>query len=256
MTPSERWITEALHASKGPGIVLGVEVSMAAAAQRIEVERRQGRRLTYTHLLLHAVAQTLGARSDLHLMVQPGGVMHPKRVDLGLSVAGDDVLAPVLVIRDAARYEACDFIDVVKAGAQQALADSRVTRQRLDSWGGCIPGFLRRRFIRHWMNSISARRQAVGTFQVSTLPSVDWFIPCLFSASGIIALGAVRDQPRVRNGQLVAEPVARLVLAADHAAYDGRRAGQLITAVQQRLEETPIASNIDPAAAAPGAPSG
>lgn len=256
MSPSERWITEALHESRGPGFILGVEVAMAAAAQRIEVERRQGRRLTYTHILLHAVAQTLRVRSDLHLMMQPGRVVHPKHVDLGLSVAGDDVLAPVLVIRDAAQYEPCDFIHVVNSGVHQALADFRVTRQLLDSWGGYIPGFLRRRFIRHWMNSISARRQAVGTFQVSTLPSVDWFVPCLFSTSGIIALGAVRDHPRVRNGQLVVEPVARLVLAADHAAYDGRRAGQLITAVQQRLEETPIPSNADQDAISPGDTSG
>ncbi len=225
---------------------------MAAAAERIQIERCRGRRLTYTHVLLHAIAQTLRERPELHLMVQPGRVLHPNRVDLGLSIAGDDVLAPVLVIRDAARYEVCEFIDAVTTGARQVLEEFRLTRRRLDSWGGFIPGFLRSRLIRHWMNSIAARRQAVGTFQVSTLPSVDWFIPCLFSASAIIALGAVRDRPQVRNGQLVVEPLARLVLAADHAAYDGRRAAQLITAVQQRLEHTPTVSDPDQAAVSRG----
>ena len=54
--------------------------------------------------------------------------------------------------------------------------------------------------------------------------------------SGILAVGAAKDQPVVVDGQLTVGKVMRVTLSADHRAVDGALAAQWLAAFQNRIE--------------------
>ncbi len=53
----------------------------------------------------------------------------------------------------------------------------------------------------------------------------------------IVGAGAVREQPWVRDGELIARPVLTLALAADHRVTDGRAGARLLRAIADLLAQ-------------------
>lgn len=54
--------------------------------------------------------------------------------------------------------------------------------------------------------------------------------------SCILAIGAIEDVPRIKNGQVIAGKQMSLVLSADHRVIDGAEAAKFLKAVQKYLE--------------------
>jgi len=54
--------------------------------------------------------------------------------------------------------------------------------------------------------------------------------------SGILAVGAAKEQPVVVDGQLTVAKVMRCTLSADHRAIDGALAAQWLAAFTDRIE--------------------
>jgi len=54
--------------------------------------------------------------------------------------------------------------------------------------------------------------------------------------SGILAVGAARQQPVVRDGQVTVATVMRCTLSADHRAIDGALAARWLAAFTARME--------------------
>jgi pyruvate/2-oxoglutarate dehydrogenase complex dihydrolipoamide acyltransferase (E2) component len=233
----ERWFPDAFATMHGPGGFALRLVDMTRAKVALKILRDGKVPATFTHLIVRAAALALARNPELHQMVARYKRLTPGQVDIGLSMAGDTTYAPVVVLPAADRSP----LGTLVSSTNQAIAAARI-KEKIDlanmrkiMW--VIPfGFLRRFFIRLMSGSLWFRRKLVGTFQVSCLASVDMIASFLFYTGSILGAGSVKDRVVAEGGQAVVKPTVWLTVCVDHASMDGRRAGDLLSAIKQILE--------------------
>jgi pyruvate dehydrogenase E2 component (dihydrolipoamide acetyltransferase) len=79
-----------------------------------------------------------------------------------------------------------------------------------------------------------------GTFTITNLGAygVDSLIGIINPPqTAILGLGAVRERPVVRNGEVVVRQMLTVALAADHRATDGAEGARFLTTLQEYLEK-------------------
>ena len=90
-------------------------------------------------------------------------------------------------------------------------------------------------------HSGALRQEEYGdtTFSVSNLGmfAVDSFAAIIFPPhAAVLAVGAVKEQPIVRDGQLAVGQVLKATLSTDHRVADGAEAAQFLVAIKDLLE--------------------
>jgi pyruvate dehydrogenase E2 component (dihydrolipoamide acetyltransferase) len=83
-----------------------------------------------------------------------------------------------------------------------------------------------------------------GTFTISNLGmfGVEQFTAVLNPPQvAILAVGAVKDEPVVRNGDLDLAPVVRMILTCDHRAIDGADGAQYLQTLVALVEQPALA---------------
>jgi pyruvate dehydrogenase E2 component (dihydrolipoamide acetyltransferase) len=166
--------------------------------------------VTVTHLLLKAVGVALREVPELNASWDDGAVVMHDEVNVGLAVSIDDGLI-VPVVR---RCDAQPLAALVKQASEV------VARARSGKFGG---------------------DDLVGsTFAVSNLgmyPVAQFAAVVNPPNAGILAVGAVRDVPVVRPGQIVPGHVMTVTLSCDHRVVDGVIAGRFLQALKARVED-------------------
>jgi pyruvate dehydrogenase E2 component (dihydrolipoamide acetyltransferase) len=85
-----------------------------------------------------------------------------------------------------------------------------------------------------------AEDYADGSFTISNLGmfGIDTFVAIINPPqAAILAVGAIRDLPVVRDGQLAVGSIMKMTLSADHRATDGAKAAQFLSDVRTALEK-------------------
>jgi pyruvate dehydrogenase E2 component (dihydrolipoamide acetyltransferase) len=235
---AERWLADGFRVLDTPGGFLLLEVEMMRARTLIERLRAAGVPATYTHVIVRAAALALARHPELHLLVAGHRRLRPERVDIGLSVSGSSFYAPVMVLEDAARKplpalsaEIARRAPEVRDKAERDLASMR----RL---GWIIPfGWLRRALLRLFFGFPRFRRKLAGTFQVTSVHTLDVATPFQFTAAAALGVGRVRDRVVAVDGQPAVRPTAILSVAIDHTAWDGVRTALFMNELRAILEE-------------------
>ncbi len=234
---AELWMRDGLAVAPQPGFFQSIDADMTRCKALIETKRRAGVRLTYTHLFVKAAALVLSRHSELHQMVSGSRRLVPGQVDIGLSVAGSIMVAPVVIIVDAAHRAIEDIAEEVirRAPEVRTAQDEFLAMSR--RWGWIAPfGWMRRFILRQLLKRLSFKRTEVGTFQVSCLAGVDQFVPFLFSTSAILGTGRVKDRPVVANGNVEIRPTVTLSCCADHKVWDGMAGAVFLAELKEVLE--------------------
>jgi pyruvate dehydrogenase E2 component (dihydrolipoyllysine-residue acetyltransferase) len=190
-----------------PQFTLGVTVDMTAAAARVAGERD----ITYTHVLLQAVAQALRTHPDLNrLWVAEGPRLRVlERADVGLAVAGEETLL-VVTIPEPDRLTLAELAVEV----ERAAAEARGGRT-------------------------SERYLAPAAVTLSNLgmAGIDRFTALIDpDQTAILAAGSVAERPAVVDGELRALLQLELALTVDHRVADGLAAGAFLGAIRDALE--------------------
>lgn len=89
-------------------------------------------------------------------------------------------------------------------------------------------------------NGLSPDQMAGGTFTISNLGmmGVDAFTPIINPPEvAILGVGTTRETPVVRDGAVVARPVATFCLTADHRLVDGADAAAFLAALRELIED-------------------
>lgn len=193
-----------------PHFYTEMEVDMGRIAEvRESIEKEKGIRLSYQAFLLKAIATALTEFPCLNSSCQGEEVKRYNQVNIGLVVAiPDGVLIPVL--KDANQRsvfeigkEARRLVDIAQKG------------------------------------KVPFQEMTGGTFTITNLGplGVDRFHAVIFPPqAGILAIGAIKERPVVREGQVVARPTMNLVLSADHRVVDGMEAANFLTRIKNILE--------------------
>jgi pyruvate/2-oxoglutarate dehydrogenase complex dihydrolipoamide acyltransferase (E2) component len=237
----ERWFPDAFHSIPGPGGFALRLVDMTNAMEALKLLREANLRATVTHLVVRAAALALARNPELHQVVCNYRRLTPGTVDIGLSMAGQTTYAPVVVLPEVEKQRLAELVPrsnaAVAAAREKEIRDLEDVRRK----GWWVPfGFLRRFILRRLQKTFWFRRKLAGTFQVSCLPNVDVITSFLFYTGSILGAGQVCDRVLARDGQPVVVPTIWLTICVDHASMDGRRAGDLMTALQRILEGTEL----------------
>ncbi len=97
-------------------------------------------------------------------------------------------------------------------------------------------GFFRRFVIRWLQSTFWFRRRLVGTFQVSSVPTVDAAVPLQFYSGSILSFGRVRNSVVAVDGRIETRPTLSLTICVEHVAMDSMRAAALLNAIGTILE--------------------
>jgi pyruvate/2-oxoglutarate dehydrogenase complex dihydrolipoamide acyltransferase (E2) component len=253
----ERWFPDAFSTIPGPGGFAMRLADMSRAKVALKVLRDARIPATFTHLIVRAAALALARNPELHQIICNYRRLTPGTVDIGLSMAGDTTYAPVVVLPASDRKALGALVPSINQAIQAARIKEKVDLANMRKIMWIIPfGFLRRFFIRLMNKSFFFRRKLVGTFQVSCLASVDMIASFLFYTGSILGAGGVRDRVIAVDGQPVVRPTVWLTVCVDHAAMDGKRAGDLLGAIKSILEGEELIHEAEQASASPASASG
>jgi len=195
-----------------PQFVQQVEVDASAMVQVREKGRGEGQRLTFTDLLVHALAAAVQEVPEANARYSPSEIILFSDVNVGVAVATDrGLVVPVLHrVQDLSLPE-------ISQGLVELAARARG-------------------------RGLEQRDTSDGTITVSNLGQygVQTGVPLVQAPHAAIAFaGAVLDRPVVVGGTVEVRPVMGLALGYDHRVLDGVTAARFTGAVRRHLEELP-----------------
>lgn len=196
-----------------PQFYVTAEVDMAAAMelrQQINSLLPDERKVSVNDLVVKATALALRAFPNLNASFAGDKVIRKGHVNVGIAVTVEGGLLTV-VVKDTDQKSLAQIAAEAKAMAGRARAGK--------VQGTDIEG---------------------STFSTSNLGmyGVDNFIAIVNPPeAGILAFGAVREAPVVKDGALVVGVRMKVTVSADHRVTDGAEAAQFLQAVKKNLEE-------------------
>ncbi|MGH9627271.1 MAG: 2-oxo acid dehydrogenase subunit E2 [Bryobacteraceae bacterium] len=234
---ADRWLRDGLQVCQPPAFFISLDADMTRSKAALERLRHDGIRATYTHVLVRAAALALARHPDLHQLVCGTKRYRPDSIDIGLSVAGETFVAPIMVLAAADRKSLAELAAEISERAAEVKAADAKNLAMLRKLGWLIPfAFLRRAVIRLLMSRVSFRRKGAGTFQVSSAINADVAVPFTFTTTAILCCGRVRDRVVAVDGEPAVRPVLTLVCCVDHRVWDGRASERFLTTVKEIME--------------------
>ena len=197
-----------------PHFYIGTEVDMTDAARMRQsllptIEAKAGVRLSFTHLLIKAVAMALEEFPQINAVYDAESIKLLKEINIGIAVGLEDgLIVPVL--------KRANMMDLVRIAseADKLVARAREKRLREDEFVG-------------------------GTFTISNLGAydVDSFIAIINPPeTAILAVGRIREKPAVVSGNVTVRSMMTVTLSADHRVLDGVTAAKFLQKVKTLLE--------------------
>jgi pyruvate dehydrogenase E2 component (dihydrolipoamide acetyltransferase) len=165
--------------------------------------------VTYTHLLIKAVAVALEGHPRLNASYVEDGREYKADINIGLAVALEDgLIVPVL--------HHCNKLSLLEIAAQ---ANALVERARA--------------------GKPTSEDLSGGTFTISNMGMlpIEHFTAIINPPQGaILATGAIKERAVVRNGQITIAHTMMVTLSCDHRILDGVTGGQFLAELKKLLE--------------------
>lgn len=195
-----------------PHFYVTCEIDMSEAVRlrsALKASDRVTAEVTYTHVLIKAVAIALEQHPRLNASYIEEGREYKAEINIGLAVALDDgLIVPVL--------HNCNKLSLLEIAAQaQALVErARTGKPSRDDLSG-------------------------GTFTISNMGMlpIEHFTAIINPPQGaILATGAIKERPVVRHGQVSIAHTMMVTLSCDHRILDGVTGGQFLATLKTLLE--------------------
>ena len=216
LSPMRRTIAERTSLSKSqiPHFYTSATIDMQAAIelrrQTIEVAERIGRpKPTITDLCIRATALTLRELPALNARFDGQTITIHREINIGLVIGlAEGMLIPVIPGAD-------------QLNLYSLASATRQVRQRAEA------------------GQLKGSDMGEGTFTISNLGmfEIDSFTAVINRPEvGILALGKIKEQPAIVNGEIVARPLMITTLSVDHRVVDGIIAARFLTVLKDILE--------------------
>lgn len=197
---------------EAPHFYVTAEIDMSEAVRlrtSLKLSDRVSADVTYTHLLVKAIAVALGRHPRLNASFTGDGRELKAEVNIGIAVALDDGLI-VPVLHD------CQALSLLDIAAQ---ANALVERART--------------------GKPTTQDLSGGTFTISNLGMypVEHFTAVINPPqAAILATSAIKERPTVRDGQVVISRTMMATLSCDHRVLDGATGAQFLQELKNLLE--------------------
>ena len=207
-------VAEQMTASKRdvPHFYVTAEIDMSEAARlraSISASGAIPARVTFTHLMIRALALVLARHPRVNASWSEGNIVYHDDINIGVAVAVEDgLVAPVL--------RGCQRLSL--RAIAQATNDLVEKAQAGRFSGNALTG---------------------ATFTLSNMGMLDIEE---FSAvitppqAAILAVGSIKDRPVVRHGEIAVAKTVRVTLSVDHRVLNGVEAARLLEDFRHALE--------------------
>ena len=196
-----------------PHFYVTAEIDMSDAARlrgALAVGDAVPERITYTHLIIRALALTLQRHPRANGSWADGSIVYHDDINIVIAVAVDDgLVAPVL--------RGCQNLSLrqIARAATELVAKAQNGRFSGDELTG-------------------------GTFSLSNMGMLDieeFSAVIIPPQAAILAVGSIRDRPVVRDGHLAVAKTMRATLSVDHRVLNGVEAGRFLEDLKGVLEK-------------------
>lgn len=190
--------------------VVDAERLLAFRADVVRATDGGGVKVTVTDLLIKACAKALRAHPEVNSSWGGDRIFKHLRVNIGIAVAVPEGLV-VPVVKDADNKSIAE----IAAEAHTLAGKARDGKLSLEDMSG-------------------------GTFTISNLGmfGVDHFTAVLNPPqAAILAVGAAKPEPVVRDGELAVSTVMRVALSIDHRVLDGASAARFLADLRDLLQD-------------------
>lgn len=196
-----------------PHFYVTAEIDMSEAA-RLRDALASGdavpERITYTHLIIRALALILQRHPRVNASWADGGITYHDDINIGIAVAVEDgLVAPVI--------RGCQNLSL----RQIARATTElVTKAQAGRFGG---------------DELTG-----GTFSLSNMGMLDieeFSAVIIPPQAAILAVGSIKDRPVVRDGHLAVAKTMRATVSVDHRVLNGVEAGRFLEDLKSVLEK-------------------
>jgi pyruvate dehydrogenase E2 component (dihydrolipoamide acetyltransferase) len=197
-----------------PHFYLEAEVDMSRAVEaraRVKAAAGEGEAVpSFNDMVVKACALALREFPRANGAYRDGRFELYSRINVGVAVAGQEALVVPTVF------------DADRKGLRQIAAESRALAQRVRD------------------GQITPPELSGGTFTVSNLGmyGIDSFAAVINTPqAGILAVGAIKERPAVRDGEIVPAQLMNVTLACDHRILYGADGAEFLARVRSLLEE-------------------
>jgi pyruvate dehydrogenase E2 component (dihydrolipoamide acetyltransferase) len=198
-----------LHSTAQLTLTAGADVT-ALVELREALRRRWGEPISYTDLIVKAVAVALREHPLLNSTLTAEGIVLHGEIDVGVAVALEHGL----------------IVPVVRAADRRTLLD--------------LHRALRDLAERARQGALSVDEVTGGTFTITNLGmyGVETFTPIVNPPeAAILGIGRIAEELALRNGQVVARSTMTLSLTIDHRVVDGVPGAAFLQTVIGLLEQ-------------------
>jgi pyruvate dehydrogenase E2 component (dihydrolipoamide acetyltransferase) len=197
-----------------PHFYLTIEIDMGKAVEArsaIKAGSKEGDVVpSFNDMIVKACAIALREFPKANGAYRDGRFELYSRVNVGVAVAAEEALVVPTVF------------DADKKGLRQIAADTRAVAAKVRD------------------GSVTPPELSGGTFTVSNLGmfGIDEFDAVInMGQAAILAVGAIREVPAVRDGQVVPAQLMKATLSCDHRILYGAEGAEFLARVKQLLEE-------------------
>jgi pyruvate dehydrogenase E2 component (dihydrolipoamide acetyltransferase) len=197
-----------------PHFYLTIEIDMGKAVEAraaIKGATKEGDVVpSFNDMIVKACAIALREFPKANGAYRDGRFELYSRINVGIAVAGEEALVVPTVF------------DADKKGLRQIAADTRAVAAKVRD------------------GSVTPPELSGGTFTVSNLGmfGIDEFDAVInMGQAAILAVGAIREQPAVRDGEIVPAQLMKATLSCDHRVLYGAEGAEFLARVKQLLEE-------------------
>jgi pyruvate dehydrogenase E2 component (dihydrolipoamide acetyltransferase) len=197
-----------------PHFYLTIEVDMGKAVEAraaIKAASKEGDVVpSFNDMIVKACAIALREFPKANGAYRDGRFELYSRVNVGVAVAAEEALVVPTIF------------DADKKGLRQIAADTRAVAAKVRD------------------GSVTPPELSGGTFTVSNLGmhGIDEFDAVInMGQAGILAVGAIREVPAVRDGEIVPARLMKATLSCDHRILYGAEGAEFLARVRQLLEE-------------------
>ncbi|HEX6152818.1 MAG TPA: dihydrolipoamide acetyltransferase family protein [Solirubrobacterales bacterium] len=197
-----------------PHFYLSIEIDMGQAVDaraKIKAASKEGDVVpSFNDMVVKACAIALREFPKANSAYRDGKFELYSRVNVGVAVAADEALVVPTVF------------DADQKGLRQIAADTRAVAAKVRD------------------GSVTPPELSGGTFTVSNLGmfGIDVFDAVInMGQAAILAVGAIRDAPAVRDGEVVPAKLMKATLSCDHRILYGAEGAEFLARVRQLLEE-------------------
>jgi pyruvate/2-oxoglutarate dehydrogenase complex dihydrolipoamide acyltransferase (E2) component len=245
LTPWRKVAIGTWRTAGDPSVYATMDIDSGPAMAYIgRVRRERGAKATLTQFTGRALAEAIRRHPEINCVLRFGRLYPRKSIDMFFQVASDGAGKDLsgTVIRGIDRLSLEEIAATMDAKVKSIRAHGDPDFKQMKGLMGILPGFIVGTMmdlasfiltgLNLWHPLLGTPRDAFGSAMITGIGSLgidNAFAPLVpySRVPLLIAVGAVKDTPVVKDGKVEIAPVVRMSVTFDHRIIDGVHAAKM-----------------------------